>query len=415
MTKSEVFDELAGQLGVEILNGEYATWEDLHVELKLTAPYPSSLYISIWGDTDEDSSEPYFVVYILRLDRAPLWHVESSDNQVGEPLREAVYEALDRISDEPDCWDDEMLNQSFGIFCDVETDTEGYIQESFLHFAKGTYYEHVHDWFDKYYSKGIEGLLNPSASYARMDEAELKSAVIALVDAYIELAQRYCCSRSQIAEAMTDILDDDQLKWLGFRQYASDSIQEEHRSPKSDMATLMEQDFLTPEDDNNWYGNGISSQTGLLSPVAGSDDDDLDPAFDDFISSLGTGIINPDGECLSCTHLNGFMEGRGQCKTCINHGGTRNNYTSPESKQLPEFQVGDKVRVAYFHDRCPHNGLIGEIVWLNTYEIHSKDDPNKVEKKTQGQILYPDGTTEMISDLYRRGSGAVSPVEKIGC
>ena len=78
-----------------------------------------------------------------------------------------------------------------------------------------------------------------------------------------------------------------------------------------------------------------------------------------------------------------------------------------------KFKVGDKVKIDYISDYNKHNGEIGKITWLNEAKYYPNGDYSVVEKRTQAEITYKDGSTEMISDLYTKGSGLVSPVKKI--
>lgn len=88
-----------------------------------------------------------------------------------------------------------------------------------------------------------------------------------------------------------------------------------------------------------------------------------------------------------------------------------------EADTKPEkFNVGDKVRIAYISDCNPHNGKIGTITWLHDYKYYpngAKGDCLNFEIRTQGKITYDDGTAEGVGNFYRKGSGLVSPVEKV--
>lgn len=78
-----------------------------------------------------------------------------------------------------------------------------------------------------------------------------------------------------------------------------------------------------------------------------------------------------------------------------------------------EFKVGDKVRIAYINDGNEHNGEIGTITWLNDYNYYPKGDMSVVEKRTQAEITYSNGDVEEVGNIYREGSGLVSPIEKV--
>lgn len=71
------------------------------------------------------------------------------------------------------------------------------------------------------------------------------------------------------------------------------------------------------------------------------------------------------------------------------------------------FKIGDKVKLAYIRDCDPHNGEIGTLTWLHDY---TESDGTR---KAQGIIKYQNGDEHTIDDVYRKGSGVVSPVEKI--
>lgn len=78
-----------------------------------------------------------------------------------------------------------------------------------------------------------------------------------------------------------------------------------------------------------------------------------------------------------------------------------------------EFFLGDKVKIRYISDCNPHNDKVGTIIWLHKCEYYPHGDDTEVETHLQGTILYDDGTTEGVGDFYRKGSGLVSPVEKV--
>lgn len=77
------------------------------------------------------------------------------------------------------------------------------------------------------------------------------------------------------------------------------------------------------------------------------------------------------------------------------------------------FKVGDKVKIPYISDCNPHNNKVGIITWLHDYNYYPNKDYSVIEKRTQGTITYEDGSTESISNLYRKGSGLVSEIEYI--
>lgn len=81
---------------------------------------------------------------------------------------------------------------------------------------------------------------------------------------------------------------------------------------------------------------------------------------------------------------------------------------------VKDFKVGDKVKIDYISDGNKHNGQVGTITWLNEYNYYPKGDESVVEKKTQGTIIYSDGSEEEVNDFYREESGLVSPVQKVG-
>lgn len=75
--------------------------------------------------------------------------------------------------------------------------------------------------------------------------------------------------------------------------------------------------------------------------------------------------------------------------------------------------VGDKVKIPYISDNNKHNNEIGTITWLNEYNYYPNGDYSVVEKRTQGIITYDDGATLNVANIYREGSGVVSPILKI--
>lgn len=78
-----------------------------------------------------------------------------------------------------------------------------------------------------------------------------------------------------------------------------------------------------------------------------------------------------------------------------------------------EFFLGDRVKIRYISDCNPHNDKVGTIIWLNECKYYPHGNYTEVETHLQGTILYDDGTTEGVGDFYRKGSGLVSPVEKV--
>ena len=80
---------------------------------------------------------------------------------------------------------------------------------------------------------------------------------------------------------------------------------------------------------------------------------------------------------------------------------------------MEEFKVGDNVKLSYITDCNKHNNKVGTITWLHQYNYYPKGDLSLVELRTQGTIIYDDGTEEHINDFYRKGSGIVSPVIKV--
>lgn len=558
---------MQNQLGIQHLNGDFGSWTDLHVDLRLKAPYPANLLISVWGDRDEgdeddNANAPYFGVYIMRLDRTELWHVETSSNQIDDSFFSAVYEALDRISDEPECWTDDALDKAFEIFCNIEVGVDGDLHDGFLHFDAGTNYEHVHDWFDHLHSKGVAFLLNPEGACPSMSESEMREALKQLLDAYIELSERYCCPHASIVESLTEIFEDDQLRWLGYRQFISDTAASKHTSPRKSIADMMAEDLIGSEEN-------LSVVTDIVPDKRNDNRSDKRKGSKRTSEPPKSDVIDPDGQCLSCNYLNNFKEGTGKCKNCVNHGGTKNNFVGASSCEIvlgpchecrecknwyikssflseldsfvnkmiarffseeapgsmvvlpdgsrryevaprfdhefsqeqiqdilqagnqveaitravstvyrkdiqemtasiedyvlfevnkkwflyrpdsngmlpdfihdtvtaqihklisftvpvsyyealakgePWFKVGDKVRIQYNSDRNPHNGKIGTITWLHDHKYYPNRDYSVVVMQTQAQILYPDGTAEMVDNIYRAGSGTFSPVEKI--
>lgn len=82
-------------------------------------------------------------------------------------------------------------------------------------------------------------------------------------------------------------------------------------------------------------------------------------------------------------------------------------------KPKKKFKVGDKVRVAYICDCDSRNGQIGTITWLHTHKFYPNGDTSVIEERVQGTITYPDGSVYSPGDMYREGSGVVSPIEKV--
>ena len=78
-----------------------------------------------------------------------------------------------------------------------------------------------------------------------------------------------------------------------------------------------------------------------------------------------------------------------------------------------DFKVGDKVKVEYTSDASKYNGEVGTLTMVKKYKYYPDGNQDEFEYKTQGIVKYDDGTEMTISDLNRKGSGIVSPVEKV--
>ena len=85
-------------------------------------------------------------------------------------------------------------------------------------------------------------------------------------------------------------------------------------------------------------------------------------------------------------------------------------FTESEDK---DFKVGDKVKVEYTSDASKYNGEVGTLTMVRKYKYYPDGNQDEFEYKTQGIVKYDDGTEMTISDLNRKGSGIVSPVEKV--
>ena len=80
---------------------------------------------------------------------------------------------------------------------------------------------------------------------------------------------------------------------------------------------------------------------------------------------------------------------------------------------MEKFKVGDKVKIQYINDCNKYNNKIGTITWLHDYNFYPKGDYSIIEKRTQGKVLYSDGTIISIRDMYRETSGLYSKLEKV--
>lgn len=78
------------------------------------------------------------------------------------------------------------------------------------------------------------------------------------------------------------------------------------------------------------------------------------------------------------------------------------------------FNIGDKVKIKYISDGNPHNNKIGTVKYLHRFNFYSMGNIlAEPETRTQGEIHYDDGTFEIVQDMYRKGSGVVSPIELV--
>ena len=62
-------------------------------------------------------------------------------------------------------------------------------------------------------------------------------------------------------------------------------------------------------------------------------------------------------------------------------------------------KVGDKVKIPYICDCCIHNDMVGTVSWVHSYNYYPNGDYSVVEKRLQGTITYPDGSTESFGSL----------------
>lgn len=81
---------------------------------------------------------------------------------------------------------------------------------------------------------------------------------------------------------------------------------------------------------------------------------------------------------------------------------------------MNKFKVGDKVRIPYIFDNCKFNNKVGTIIWLHDWNYYPNKDYSVVEVKTQAIIEYENGVKLEVSDLYRKSSGLVCDVIKVG-
>jgi hypothetical protein len=81
--------------------------------------------------------------------------------------------------------------------------------------------------------------------------------------------------------------------------------------------------------------------------------------------------------------------------------------------KTPKFKIGDKVKIDYISDYDEHNGKVGKITDLREANYYPNGDESVIEKITYAEITYDDGSTEDNVNLYREGSGLVSPVKKV--
>lgn len=90
-----------------------------------------------------------------------------------------------------------------------------------------------------------------------------------------------------------------------------------------------------------------------------------------------------------------------------------NPFVMAQGGGVDKFKVGDKVKISYISDSSKHNGEVGTITSLHDYNYYPKGDMSVIEKKTQGEITYSDGSVEEVSDFYRQESGLVSAIKKV--
>lgn len=78
-----------------------------------------------------------------------------------------------------------------------------------------------------------------------------------------------------------------------------------------------------------------------------------------------------------------------------------------------QIKIGDIVSIKYIYDCCPHNGMVGAISYLHKYKYYPNGNKNEFVYKWQALIKYSDGTMESVLDLFKEGSGLVSPITQV--
>lgn len=74
---------------------------------------------------------------------------------------------------------------------------------------------------------------------------------------------------------------------------------------------------------------------------------------------------------------------------------------------------GDKVVIPYISDCNPHNGQVGEVASLRAVNYYPNKDYSVKKTRTSAVIAYPDGSSESVGDINRKGSGLISPIIKL--
>lgn len=91
----------------------------------------------------------------------------------------------------------------------------------------------------------------------------------------------------------------------------------------------------------------------------------------------------------------------------------KNNGKNVTTNQKSAFTVGSRVLQRYISDNNPHNNMPATITWMHEYNYYPEGNPAKVEKRAQASLLYDNGDTVGVGDLYMEGCGILSRFELI--
>lgn len=235
MTRDGIFQTIKRRLEEHIRSGETSRWEEINTSVILLPPYPYDHSLAVWGEV-ADNKRKYYSVSIVYTDGAddenPVrWSCESYDTSDAE-LEAAINLALDKFQSIK--WYDPSIRQAWAALEDVPVngDTEC-LEQDFLWFPVGTDKADIWGWFNRNYSRGIRALWEDDSdeqTSARMSEADMRIALTALLESFIDNSKAAGVSHGEICSALSRIFSAGNLAWLGYGEYEKPETEEQQET-----------------------------------------------------------------------------------------------------------------------------------------------------------------------------------------